>query len=61
MRLLTFMQMAETKKEMDFSLVQQELVLGPQAVEEFVIDGEFLLELGVGVGGASVGDGGICH
>ena len=39
MRLLTFMQMAETKMEMDFALIQQELVLGPQAVEEFVIDG----------------------
>ncbi|KAL8589216.1 hypothetical protein ACOMHN_017018 [Nucella lapillus] len=38
MRLLTFMQMAETKKEMDFALIQDELVLGPQAVEEFVID-----------------------
>lgn len=38
MRLLTFMQMAETRKEMDFSLIQQELVLGPQAVEEFIID-----------------------
>merc|ERR1712154_402393 len=38
MRLLTFMQMAETRKEMDFSLIQEELVLGPQAVEEFVID-----------------------
>jgi translation initiation factor 3 subunit M len=42
MRLLTFMQMAETKKEMEFSLIQQELVLGPQAVEEFVIDGRCL-------------------
>lgn len=39
MRLLTFMQMAETRKEMDFHLIQEELVLGPQAVEEFVIDG----------------------
>ncbi|KAK7490753.1 hypothetical protein BaRGS_00017982 [Batillaria attramentaria] len=38
MRLLTFMQMAETRKEMDFALIQEELVLGPQAVEEFVID-----------------------
>lgn len=38
MRLLTFMQMAEIKKEMDFALIQDELVLGPQAVEEFVID-----------------------
>jgi len=38
MRLLTFMQMAETRTEMDFSLIQEELVLGPQAVEEFVID-----------------------
>ena len=39
MRLLTFMMMAETKKEMDFQLIQEELVLGPQAVEEFIIDG----------------------
>ncbi|KAK7098489.1 eukaryotic translation initiation factor 3 subunit M-like [Littorina saxatilis] len=38
MRLLTFMQMAESRKEMDFALIQEELLLGPQAVEEFVID-----------------------
>ena len=44
MRLLTFMQMAETRKEMDFHLIQEELVLGPQAVEEFVIDGESPLQ-----------------
>ena len=39
MRLLTFMQMAEKRKEMDFELLQRELVLGPQSVEEFIIDG----------------------
>lgn len=39
MRLLTFLQMAETRKEMDFAHIQEELLLGPQAVEEFVIDG----------------------
>jgi len=38
------MQMAETRKEMDFHLIQEELVLGPQAVEEFVIDGESPLQ-----------------
>lgn len=38
MRLLTFMQMCENHKEMDFALIQEELMLEKDQVEEFVID-----------------------
>ncbi|GFR86357.1 eukaryotic translation initiation factor 3 subunit M [Elysia marginata] len=38
MRLLTFMQMCENRKEMDFSLIQEEMQLEKDQVEEFVID-----------------------
>jgi len=38
MRLLTFMQMCENRKEMDFSLIQDEMQLERDEVEEFVID-----------------------
>jgi len=38
MRLLTFMQMCENRKEMDFALIQEEMQLEKDEVEEFVID-----------------------
>ncbi|XP_059148574.1 eukaryotic translation initiation factor 3 subunit M-like [Physella acuta] len=38
MRLLTFMQMCENRKEMDFSVIQEEMQLEKDQVEEFVID-----------------------
>ncbi|CAG2102175.1 unnamed protein product [Medioppia subpectinata] len=42
MRLLTFMQIAEQKKEIPFDAIQQELQLNVDQVEAFVIDGKFL-------------------
>ncbi|RWS08227.1 eukaryotic translation initiation factor 3 subunit M-like protein [Dinothrombium tinctorium] len=38
MRLLTFMQIAETKKELSFENIQEELQLQPNEVEGFIID-----------------------
>ncbi|XP_064634582.1 eukaryotic translation initiation factor 3 subunit M-like [Lineus longissimus] len=38
MRLLTFMQMAENKKEIDFETIQKEMKLAPNEVEAFIID-----------------------
>lgn len=38
MRLLTFMQMCENRKEMTFDLIQEEMQLGNDEVEEFIID-----------------------
>ncbi|XP_048242219.1 eukaryotic translation initiation factor 3 subunit M-like [Haliotis rufescens] len=38
MRLLTFMQMAENKKEIEFSIIQEEMQLSSEQVEEFIID-----------------------
>ncbi|GFV42536.1 eukaryotic translation initiation factor 3 subunit M [Trichonephila clavipes] len=38
MRLLTFMQMSETQKEIPFSIIEQELQLKPEEVESFIID-----------------------
>jgi len=38
MRLLTFMQMAENKKEISFDTIQEELQLDPESVEGFVIE-----------------------
>ncbi|XP_074597880.1 eukaryotic translation initiation factor 3 subunit m [Brevipalpus obovatus] len=38
MRLLTFMQMAESKKELTFQNIQDELQLKPETVEGFLID-----------------------
>lgn len=38
MRLLTFMQMAETRKEIPFSVIESELQLKPDEVEGFIID-----------------------
>lgn len=40
MRLLTFMQMAESKKEISFNTILEELQLPDNDVEAFVIDGE---------------------
>ena len=39
MRLLTFMQMCESKLEIDFATIQYELQLEPQDIEAFIIDG----------------------
>ncbi|XP_054153753.1 eukaryotic translation initiation factor 3 subunit M-like [Oppia nitens] len=38
MRLLTFMQMAESRKEIPFDAIQHDLQLNPDQVESFVID-----------------------
>lgn len=43
MRLLTFMQLAETNPEMSFDTIQEELQIGESEVESFIIDGELLL------------------
>lgn len=40
MRLLTFMQLAESRKEITFEVIQQELQIGEDAVEPFIIDGK---------------------
>lgn len=40
MRLLTFIQMAENQTEMSFELIMQELQLGSEEVEGFIIDGK---------------------
>lgn len=39
MRLLTFMQMAENNSEMTFQTIQNELQIGENEVEPFIIDG----------------------
>ncbi len=41
MKLLTFMQLAETKSEISFGEIQQHMQLGENEVEEFLIDREF--------------------
>ncbi|XP_055953515.1 eukaryotic translation initiation factor 3 subunit M-like [Argiope bruennichi] len=38
MRLLTFMQMAETQKEIPFSVIESELQIKPEEVESFIIE-----------------------
>lgn len=42
MRLLTFMQLAETNPEMSFDTIQEELQINEDEVESFIIDGTFL-------------------
>ena len=42
MRLLTFMQMSENRKEIDFDTIMKEMALSEDEVESFIIDGEFL-------------------
>ena len=39
MKLLTFMQMAETRSEIDFDTLRNELELEADEVESFIIDG----------------------
>lgn len=39
MRLLTFMQLAETNPEMSFDTIQEELQINEDEVENFIIDG----------------------
>jgi translation initiation factor 3 subunit M len=41
MRLLTFMQLAESSSDMSFSKIQEELQLEEKQVEEFIIEGDF--------------------
>ena len=41
MKLLTFMQLAETKSEITFGEIQQFMQLGENEVEEFLIDRKF--------------------
>ncbi|KAL5007799.1 hypothetical protein ScPMuIL_016605 [Solemya velum] len=38
MRFLTLIQMAETKKEIDFATLQEEMQIGPENVEDFIIE-----------------------
>lgn len=38
MRMLTFMQMSENKKEIDYSVIQEELSLQEAEIEDFIID-----------------------
>lgn len=45
MRLLTFMQMAENKKEMSFEIIQEDIQISAEQVEAFVVDGKFFLVL----------------
>lgn len=40
MRLLTFMQLAETNPEMSFDTIQEELQISETEVESFIIDGK---------------------
>lgn len=42
MRLLTFMQLAETHPEMSFQMIQSELQIEEEEVESFIIDGKFI-------------------
>lgn len=42
MRLLTFMQLAETNPEMSFDTIQEELQITEDEVESFIIDGKLL-------------------
>ena len=41
MRLLTFMQMAENKKDIDYDSIQKEMDINEDDVEDFIIDGIF--------------------
>lgn len=43
MRLLTFMQLAETNPEMSFDTIQEELQISESEVESFIIDGKLFL------------------
>lgn len=45
MKFLTFMQMCENRKEMDFSVIQEEMQMDKDQVEEFVIDGQLVILL----------------
>lgn len=42
MRLLTFMQLAETNPEMSFETIQSELQIEENDVESFIIDGKLI-------------------
>ena len=46
MRLLTFMQMAETRKDISYDSMQQEMNLNPEDVEDFIIDGTHITGFG---------------
>lgn len=45
MRLLSFMQLAESTPELSFEVIQKELQIGPNEVESFIIEGEFKIIL----------------
>ena len=45
MRLLTFMQMAENKKDIDYDSIQKEMDISEDDVEDFIIDGKDLFDL----------------
>lgn len=44
MRLLTFMQLAEGKKEVEFEQIQKEMELNEDDVEDFIIESKYLLK-----------------
>lgn len=44
MRILTFMQLAENRTEIDFDTIQKEMDINSDQVESFIIDGEWNTE-----------------
>ena len=42
MKLLTFMQMAETRQEIDYETIQKEIGLEQEDIESFIIDGTLI-------------------
>ena len=49
MRLLTFMQMAENKKDIDYDSIQKEMDLNEDDVEDFIIDGKYKDQINTGL------------
>lgn len=42
MRLLSFMQLAESTPEISFDVIEKELQIDPEEVESFIIEGKFV-------------------
>lgn len=43
MRFLSFVQLAEDKKEIDYAVIQKEMQLEEAEIEDFIIDGKCLI------------------
>lgn len=43
MRFLSFVQLAEDKKEIDYAVIQKEMQLEEAEIEDFIIDGNCLI------------------